>query len=165
MAGSGAPPRARAAARGAARRRTPTYDSVLMGDTDTSDSYGCAETRRLRTVVLATSRPRGAGETSSPTRTVASTSSGGLPEDPMYELGGLARFGASLRSGKTTAAAVTKAYLARITALEPQLQCFEVVLAKEAEAAASAIDTLLAAGTDLGRLMGACQSPSRISTL
>jgi aspartyl-tRNA(Asn)/glutamyl-tRNA(Gln) amidotransferase subunit A len=72
----------------------------------------------------------------------------------MYELGGLAGFGASLRSGNTTAAAVTKAYLARITALEPQLQCFEVVLAKEAEAAASAIDTLLAAGTDLGRLMG-----------
>jgi aspartyl-tRNA(Asn)/glutamyl-tRNA(Gln) amidotransferase subunit A len=88
--------------------------------------------------------------------TGSSTGSTGhaLAADPIDVLGGIAEFAAALREGGTTSAAATRSYLERIAALEPQLQCFEVVLADAALATSEAIDALLAAGTDLGPLMG-----------
>ena len=55
-----------------------------------------------------------------------------LAADPIDALGGIAEFAAALREGGTTSAAATRSYLERIAALEPQLQCFEVVLADAA---------------------------------
>jgi aspartyl-tRNA(Asn)/glutamyl-tRNA(Gln) amidotransferase subunit A len=68
--------------------------------------------------------------------------------------GGIAGFGDRLRGGKITAEAATRAYLARIEALEPRLGVFEHVAAESALDTARALDGLLAAGTDLGPLMG-----------
>ena len=76
-----------------------------------------------------------------------------LPPDPLAE-GGIAGFGERLRSGKTTAVAATQAYLERIEVLEPRLGAFEHVATESALDAARALDGLLAAGTDLGPLMG-----------
>ena len=76
-----------------------------------------------------------------------------LPANPL-EPGGIAGFGTRLREGAITAEAATAAYLGRIEALEPRLDAFECVLAAQALAAARALDGLLAAGTDLGPLMG-----------
>ena len=76
-----------------------------------------------------------------------------LPLDPLAE-GGIAGFGERLRSGKTTAVAATQAYLERIEVLEPRLGAFEHVATESALDAARALDGLLAAGTDLGPLMG-----------
>ena len=104
---------------------------------------------RLRRVLRATANhgPRAAAG-----RRLAHTASADspLPEDPLSRLGGLRGFGAALREGRTSAADVTADYLRRIAALQPKLQCFELVLADEAAAAAKAIDDMLAAGTDLG---------------
>ena len=76
-----------------------------------------------------------------------------LSPDPLDD-GGIAGFGERLRDGKTTAEAATRAYLERIEALEPRLGVFEFVAVESALNAARALDGLLAAGTDLGPLMG-----------
>ncbi len=76
-----------------------------------------------------------------------------LPADPVLD-GGIAGFGQRLRTGATTATAVTEAYLARIEALDDHLGSYEHVAAERALATAQAIDALLAAGVDLGPLMG-----------
>lgn len=77
-----------------------------------------------------------------------------LPPDPVAAAGGIAAFGRQLRRGDITAEAATRAYLARIAALDGKLKAFEQVFAEEATATARSIDALLAAGTDLGPLMG-----------
>ena len=76
-----------------------------------------------------------------------------LPPDPMAD-GGIAAFGRRLREGETTATATTEDFLARIAALDGRLGAFEHVAPGMALAAARAIDGALAAGTDLGPLMG-----------
>jgi aspartyl-tRNA(Asn)/glutamyl-tRNA(Gln) amidotransferase subunit A len=76
-----------------------------------------------------------------------------LTPDP-FAPGGIARFGERLRKGKITAEAATAAYLERIAVLDPKLQAYEHVAADQALATARAMDALLAAGTDLGPLMG-----------
>lgn len=76
-----------------------------------------------------------------------------LPADPL-EPGGIARFGERLRKGTVTSEEVTQAYLERIEVLDPKLQAFEYVAKEQALASARALDALLAAGTDLGPLMG-----------
>ena len=75
-----------------------------------------------------------------------------LPTDPCA--GGIADYAKRLRSGTITAEAATQAYLKRIEILEPAIQAFEHVAPNLAIAQARAIDKLLAAGTDLGPLMG-----------
>ncbi|WP_439514404.1 amidase [Oceanibaculum nanhaiense] len=75
-----------------------------------------------------------------------------LPPDPLAR--GIAAYGRDLRAGKTTAEAATQAYLTRIKALDPKLGAFQLVMGKQALTAAKAVDKLLAAGTDLGPLMG-----------
>ena len=76
-----------------------------------------------------------------------------VPPDPL-EPGGLREFGELLRRGDVTAASATGAYLARIEILDKRLGAFEHVAGESALAAARALDRLLAAGTDLGPLMG-----------
>ena len=76
-----------------------------------------------------------------------------LPPDP-FEPGGIAGFGARLRNGEISAEAATRAYLDRIATLDPRLGAYELVLGEQALATARALDGLLAAGTDLGPLMG-----------
>jgi aspartyl-tRNA(Asn)/glutamyl-tRNA(Gln) amidotransferase subunit A len=76
-----------------------------------------------------------------------------LPADPL-ESGGVAGFGHRLRAGDITAEEATRAFLARIEALGPRLQAFEHVAGDYALAMARAVDSLRAAGTDLGPLMG-----------
>ena len=75
-----------------------------------------------------------------------------LPPDPLAD--GIARFAERLRRRETTSEAVTQSYLARIRALEPRLKAFEYLDETWTLAQAKAIDALLAAGTDLGPLMG-----------
>ena len=75
------------------------------------------------------------------------------PNDPMAE-GGIAVFAEKLRTGGLTISGVTRAYLDRIEALDGKLGAFQYVAKNEAMAAAEAMDKLLAAGTDLGPLMG-----------
>jgi aspartyl-tRNA(Asn)/glutamyl-tRNA(Gln) amidotransferase subunit A len=74
-----------------------------------------------------------------------------LSPDPLAD--GIEDFGQRLRQGAVSAEAATAAYLARIEAL-PRLGAFEHVAADRALACARALDRLLAAGTDLGPLMG-----------
>ena len=76
-----------------------------------------------------------------------------LEPDPLRE-GGLTGFGARLRRGEITAETTTRAYLARIATLDPRLGAFEHVDAEGAIRTAQALDALLAAGCDLGPLMG-----------
>ena len=76
-----------------------------------------------------------------------------LPPDPL-DTGDIAEFGLRLRKGDITAAAVTEAYLARIESLDPRLGAYQHVAADTALSTARALDGLLAAGTDLGPLMG-----------
>jgi len=76
-----------------------------------------------------------------------------LPPDPL-EAGGVAGFHRRLRTGDITAEAATRAFLARVEALESELGAFEHVAGDYALAMARAVDALLAAGTDLGPLMG-----------
>lgn len=75
-----------------------------------------------------------------------------LPPDPFEQ--GIIAFAADLRGGRITAAEATEACLARIAALDPKLGAFQLVDAERARKAAGAVDNLLAAGTDLGPLMG-----------
>lgn len=74
-------------------------------------------------------------------------------DDPLA-FGGIAGFAQRLRNGDTSAREVTEWYLARIAALNPKLEAFVYVAVEEARAAARGIDVLLAAGIDLGPLMG-----------
>jgi aspartyl-tRNA(Asn)/glutamyl-tRNA(Gln) amidotransferase subunit A len=76
-----------------------------------------------------------------------------IPSDPL-EPGGIAAYGQRLRAGAITAEAATEAYLARIDALDPKLEAFQHLMADKALETARAMDALLAAGTDLGPLMG-----------
>lgn len=76
-----------------------------------------------------------------------------LPADPLEGIS-IAEFGAQLRSGARSAEATTLAYLERITLLDPRLHAFVHVATGQAVAQARAVDRLLAAGTDLGPLMG-----------
>ncbi|MCY1196875.1 2-amino-5-chloromuconic acid deaminase [compost metagenome] len=76
-----------------------------------------------------------------------------MKPDPVAGLG-LAGYARALREGRISAASAVRAYLQRIDALEPSLHAFEHIASEAAMAAASAIDGLLAAGTDLGPLMG-----------
>ena len=75
------------------------------------------------------------------------------PSDPLQQ-GGIAGFGADLRAGRVTAVSVTRSYLDRIAALDGKLGAFQHVAGEQAMATADAIDRLLAAGVDLGPLMG-----------
>ena len=76
-----------------------------------------------------------------------------LPEDPVAN-GGLEGFARRLRAGETTTEAATRAYLDRIERLDGRLGAYQYVAGDQALAAARAMDQLLAAGTDLGPLMG-----------
>ena len=76
-----------------------------------------------------------------------------LAPDPLDDHG-IAGYGKRLRAGVTSAEAATSAYLDRIARLDGQLQSYEHVAAPSALAQARAIDRLLAAGIDLGPLMG-----------
>ncbi|MEW6257141.1 MAG: AtzE family amidohydrolase [Pseudomonadota bacterium] len=61
---------------------------------------------------------------------------------------------AAVKAGTVTARAVTEAAIARIAALEPQVNAFTDVTAARARAKADAVDAARAAGKDLGRLAG-----------
>jgi len=76
-----------------------------------------------------------------------------IPPNPL-DPGGISGFGRRLRAGETTAVAATEAYLARIAALDHQLQTYEHVAALAALQAAKAVDEALARGADYGPLMG-----------
>lgn len=76
-----------------------------------------------------------------------------LPEDPI-DPAGIPEFGKRLRNGDVSARAAAKAYLDRIEALDPVLSAYVHVDGEAALRSAEAIDRLLAAGTDLGPLMG-----------
>lgn len=76
-----------------------------------------------------------------------------LVPDP-YADGGVLAFAVRLRNGEATCESVTRAFLERIEALNPRLGAFEFIASESAIATARAIDALLAAGTDLGPLMG-----------
>ncbi len=75
------------------------------------------------------------------------------PPDPFAD-GGLAAFAKQLRAGAVTAEAATAACVARIQALEPALNAFEHIATEPALETARAVDKALAAGIDLGLLMG-----------
>jgi aspartyl-tRNA(Asn)/glutamyl-tRNA(Gln) amidotransferase subunit A len=64
--------------------------------------------------------------------------------------GGLAEFGQMLRAGAITSEATTRAYLARIEALDGRLGAYQHVAPEQALASARAMDALLAAGADPG---------------
>ncbi|MFC5747463.1 amidase [Actinomadura rugatobispora] len=76
-----------------------------------------------------------------------------LAPDPLAD-GGVTGFAARLRRGDITAVEATRAYLDRIAALDGALGAYQHVAAGPAVAAARAVDQALAAGTDLGPLMG-----------
>ena len=76
-----------------------------------------------------------------------------LARDPL-ETGDIASFGASLRRGEISSEAATSAYLDRIDALDKKLGAYQHVARQSALETAGAIDELLAAGTDLGPMMG-----------
>lgn len=67
---------------------------------------------------------------------------------------GLAAYGRRLRNGSATATQVTEAALDRIAAADDKFRAFVQVDAERAKHAARGIDSLLAAGVDLGPLMG-----------
>ena len=66
----------------------------------------------------------------------------------------IAEYGRRLRRGETTVRKTVDAYLRRIATLDGRLGSFEHVAADLAASAAEAMDALLAAGIDLGPLMG-----------
>ena len=67
---------------------------------------------------------------------------------------GIAAFAASVRCGEMSFRQATEYFLQRIEKLNPKLQAFQHVAAAPAIATAESLDQLLAAGTDLGPLMG-----------
>lgn len=75
-----------------------------------------------------------------------------LTTDPFAK--GLSAFAGSVRRGEITFTAATQYCLERIDRFNPQLQAFQYVDADGALATASALDSLLGSGTDLGPLMG-----------
>lgn len=76
-----------------------------------------------------------------------------LPPSPLAGVE-LADFAAGLRRGDHAVSAVTTALLERIRLLAPRLDAFTHVAAARAMQHAQALDGLLAAGVDLGPLMG-----------
>src|SRR6185437_1493177 len=76
-----------------------------------------------------------------------------LPADPLEAIT-LEEFGRRLRGGGISVESATRAYLERIALLEPKIAAFVHVAEAKALEQARAIDRLLAAGTDLGPLMG-----------
>jgi len=76
-----------------------------------------------------------------------------LPPDPL-ESCGIVELGNKIRCGETTAEEVTRAYLQRISALNPKLDAFVHVAEETALAAAQGVDRMLNGGIDLGPLMG-----------
>jgi aspartyl-tRNA(Asn)/glutamyl-tRNA(Gln) amidotransferase subunit A len=76
-----------------------------------------------------------------------------LPPSPFHGIT-LATFARRLRTGEVSAEATTSALLARIDTLDSKLRAFTFIAADRALAQATAIDRLVAAGIDLGPLMG-----------
>src|SRR5690625_4613031 len=76
-----------------------------------------------------------------------------LPADPIAPLG-LDGFAYRFRRGEITSEAATRAYLARIEALDGKLGSYQHVAAEQALKTAQAMDRLRDAGVDLGPLMG-----------
>lgn len=75
------------------------------------------------------------------------------PQNPLQNHT-LQDFYRDFRNGTLSAEEVTKAYLERIKALDPELGAYEYVAADEAIQTARAMDQLRATGVDLGPLMG-----------
>lgn len=84
---------------------------------------------------------------------LSASDSKALPPDPLAN-GGLVEFARRLRAQEITAQQAVTAYLERIAILNPQLDAYVFVAEQQALAAAEAVDKLLAAGIDLGLLMG-----------
>lgn len=76
-----------------------------------------------------------------------------LPQDPFVN-GGLQQFYHDFRNRLISSEQVTKTYLERIRILDPKLQAFDFIDENRALTTAKAVDALLAAGIDLGPLMG-----------
>lgn len=76
-----------------------------------------------------------------------------IPEDP-FENGGIVAFARRFRAGEVTSAAVTRAFLDRIQAVDHRVQAYWHVDYEGAMAAAEAMDAARAAGVDVGPLMG-----------
>jgi aspartyl-tRNA(Asn)/glutamyl-tRNA(Gln) amidotransferase subunit A len=76
-----------------------------------------------------------------------------LPADPIASLG-LDGFAYQFRRGEITSESATRAYLARIEALDGKLGAYQHVAAEQALKTAQAMDRLREAGVDLGPLMG-----------
>ena len=76
-----------------------------------------------------------------------------LPPSP-FERTSLAHYAQRLRNGDVTAHRTTRELLARIDAADRKLRAYTYVDAERALARAAALDQLLAAGIDLGPLMG-----------
>ncbi len=76
-----------------------------------------------------------------------------LPENPFANMS-LTDYGARLRRRDISAAAATAALLERIERLNPRLNAFHTIARDAALAAARTLDDQLAAGIDLGPLMG-----------
>lgn len=83
----------------------------------------------------------------------ASRTGQALPSDPLLGMS-LLDFGRELRGGRITSEEITQGYLARIAVLGEGLKAFEYLAADSALETARSIDRLLAAGVDLGPLMG-----------
>jgi aspartyl-tRNA(Asn)/glutamyl-tRNA(Gln) amidotransferase subunit A len=74
--------------------------------------------------------------------------------DPIAALGGIENYGAALRRGETTVTLTTRTYLDRIAAYDGFLGAYQFSSEEHSMETAAALDSLLAAGTDLGPLMG-----------
>src|ERR1700687_195171 len=76
-----------------------------------------------------------------------------MSDDPLEGMS-LAGFAGDLRAGRRSSEAITRAYLDPIARLAGAPVSYQHVAAESALRSARAIDNLLAAGTDLGPLMG-----------
>ncbi len=76
-----------------------------------------------------------------------------IPADPLAE-SSISQFGVALRDGNITCEQATKAYLDRISALNPRLKAYVHVDDERALSTAAGLDRMLKGGTDLGPLMG-----------
>lgn len=91
--------------------------------------------RRLRAISSHTAAP------SALRRSVASSASAAaLPDDPVVAAGGLAAYAVALADGSASAEGTTADYLARIAALDGQLQCYQHVASASALADAEQVD-------------------------